>query len=60
MAAKAEDLVAILNRTTSLFELSGDLAEFQQGISDIVARLRALERAAKPANMPNPALPRTT
>jgi hypothetical protein len=53
MAAKFEDLVQALDQAESVFTLGDDFPIFQQGMADLLARLRTLEAAQKapePAN----------
>ncbi len=45
MTYRFYDLVQVINQTTSPFELANDMAVFQQGLSDLLTRIRALEAA---------------
>jgi hypothetical protein len=43
MAHTLEDMVAVLEATTSPFALADDLQIFQEGLADAARRIRALE-----------------
>ena len=45
MAYRFEDLVSALNAAGSPFALASDMPEFQQGMTDLLNRLHALEAA---------------
>jgi len=43
-----EDLVTKLNDAGSPFDLADDMPVFQQGMTDLLDRLRALEQSSRP------------
>ena len=47
MTAKFEDMVKAINETRSAFQLANDMQVFKDGLTDLLARLQALEAAAK-------------
>jgi hypothetical protein len=47
-----ETLVAALNAATTPFELAGDMPLFQQGMTDLLSRLQALEKSRRPTAQP--------
>jgi len=57
MAHTLEDMVAVLEATTSPFALADDLQIFQEGLADAARRIRALEAEGvlsgpRPARVP--------
>ena len=46
MAHTLEDMVAVLEATTSPFALADDLQIFQEGLADAARRIQALEAQA--------------
>jgi hypothetical protein len=46
MAHTLEDMVAVLEATTSPFGLANDLRIFQEGLADATRRIQALEALA--------------